>query len=124
MSQIKFIAEGMKWYDKINGNTYHSVRITCCHRGKTIACQFQYGYGDHWKQTALMGMQKAGWILEEDTLINPPSLFGIGGRIEHLEQYKFKRIDYERLNFYPIYWIYTDGLKREVIANGEIAQNK
>lgn len=123
MSQIKFIAEGMKWFDKINGNTYHSVRVIRASDGKAIACQFQYGYGNHYRQTALIAMQKAGWIPKEGSEVIEPLSVGIGGLMEH-KTYKFSYIDYERLNFYPIYWICTEGLKREVIANGEIIQNE
>ena len=54
MSQaIKFTVNAVRWFDKVNGNTYHSVRITRHKDGMTITAPFQYGYGDHYRQTAL-----------------------------------------------------------------------
>lgn len=44
--KIKFVCNAVRWFDKINGNTYHSVRITRIKDGKVIADQFQYGYGN------------------------------------------------------------------------------
>jgi len=98
-SKIKFIGEGMKWFDKVNGNTYHSVRITRIDTGEQIACEFQYGYGDQYRHTALVAMNKAGWIPgeEKDVFL------------------------YERENDYPIHWTCSDGLKREVVANGVVS---
>jgi len=43
---------GKRWFDKINGNTYHSVEIYIDSQyfgGK----DFEYGYDDHYKQTAM-----------------------------------------------------------------------
>lgn len=40
-----------RWFDKINGNTYHSCRVLV--NGLEIGRDnFAYGYGDHYKQTA------------------------------------------------------------------------
>ena len=39
--------EGRKWFDKVNGNTYHSARVYV--DGVLVAtCPFQYGYGDQY----------------------------------------------------------------------------
>jgi len=96
--KIKFVCHAVKWFDKVNGNTYHSVRITNTKTGETIANGFQYGYGDHYRQTALMRMLKADWIpgYNEKTIYS-----------------------YERENNYPIQWIVSHGLKRDCIANGK-----
>ena len=51
--QIKFTCIAKKWFDKVNGNTYHSVRVTRHKDGAVVVGQFQYGYGEHYKQTAL-----------------------------------------------------------------------
>lgn len=53
--------EGRKYFDKVNGNTYHSVRIfengeQIFHHGMT------YGYGDQYLQTAIDGLEKLGKI--------------------------------------------------------------
>jgi hypothetical protein len=98
-NKIKFICNAVKWFDKINGNTYHSVRITRTDDGKTIVGQFQYGYGDHYRQTAIEEMLKAGWIHRK---------------------YRPNPWLFERENNYPIYWSVTEGLKRDCIANGQI----
>jgi hypothetical protein len=104
--KIKFTARAAKWFDRVNGNTYHSVRITNNETGERIYCEFQYGYGEQYKQTALVEMSKCGWI---------PDDYGIdfNARGKSIMQY-------ERENDYPIEWIVTDGLKRDCIANGRI----
>ena len=95
--EIKFICHGQIWRDKVNGNTYHSVRITRTSDGKTLACPFQYGYGDHYRQTALHKLVEKNWI---------------NCSIE--DSYR-----YERNNNYPIYWSLSEGTKKECIRNGE-----
>ena len=97
--QIKFTCIAKKWFDKVNGNTYHSVRV---HRHKdnaVVVGQFQYGYGESYKQTALAAMADAKWL-----------------------PVKYRAIDaqfqYERENNYPIHWILSEGLKRDCVANG------
>ena len=97
---IKFVATAVKWRDRVNGNTYHSVRVTRCADGETLYCPFTYGYGDHYKQTALAAMQAAGWL---------PA--------KYVE--KGAEFMYERENGYPILWQCTDGLKRDCVVNGK-----
>jgi hypothetical protein len=97
--KIRFIVNAVKWFDKVNGNTYHSVRITRCKDGIQIASQYQYGYGDHYRQTAIELMARAGWIDKH---------------------YEKKSWLYERENEYPISWNVTEGKKRDCIANGII----
>lgn len=60
--KIKFIARAARWFDRINGNTYHSVQITCVKDDKTICCPMQCGYGDSYQQTALRAMAKAKFL--------------------------------------------------------------
>ena len=97
--RIKFIGEGVKWFDKVNGNTYHSVVVTRCRDGARIHCPFEYGYGDQYKQTALDAMARAKWL-----------------------PVKYRGRDsvflYERENDYPIAWSVSHGLKRECVAHG------
>jgi hypothetical protein len=47
-----------KWFDKVNGNTYHSVQIFV---NGDLAGQndFEYGYGDQYEQTAKELLEKA-----------------------------------------------------------------
>ena len=98
--QIKFTCTAKKWFDKVNGNTYHSVRVTRHKDGAVIVGQFQYGYGEHYKQTALAAMADAKWL-----------------------PVKYRSIDaqfqYERENNYPILWdLSRFCLKRDCVANG------
>jgi hypothetical protein len=95
--KYKFNAHGQRWFDKINGNTYHSVSIVNNETGEVIRCPFQYGYEDAYRQTALQAMFRHGWIPEK---------------------YKDELYMFERENDYPIYWTVNDGLKRECINNG------
>ncbi len=101
--KIKYIVNAVKWFDRVNGNTYHSVRVTRVRDGKTIvpAVPYQYGYGEHYRQTALELMAQSKWL--------PVKYRG-----------KHDRYAYERENNYPIDWEVRDGLKREMIANGTL----
>lgn len=52
---------GRKWFDKVNGNTYHTTEIQL--NGEFFCkSSFTYGYGDHWKQTALELLQDKGLV--------------------------------------------------------------
>ena len=102
---IKFNAHGARWFDKVNGNTYHSVRVTRCRDGATIVCPFQYGYEDAYRQTALKAMAEAKWL--------PVKYRGKSDTGFPLNYH------YEMDHNYPIDWNVTDVLKRDCIANGE-----
>jgi hypothetical protein len=45
-----------RWFQKSYGNTYHSVRIF---KGNELIAEnlFEYGYGDHYRQTTLKLLQ-------------------------------------------------------------------
>lgn len=100
-----YTANACRWFDKVNGNTYHSVRVTNNETGDVLYCQFQYGYGDHYRQTALVDMAKAGWL---------PKEYGTDFNDKGKSVFM-----YERENNYPINWIVSDGLKRDCVANGK-----
>jgi hypothetical protein len=97
--KIKFVVQVVKWFDKVNGNTYHSCRITRCWDGFVITAPFQYGYGDQYRWTARKLMLDVGWIPK---------------------RYASDTGGYERENKYPILWIERHGLKRECVENGRI----
>lgn len=94
-NKIKFVCNAVKWFDKVNGNTYHSVNVTNVETGEILYGEFQYGYGDHYRQTALELMDKAGWL---------PSKYA-----------DKNRYSFERENEYPIMWNVSSGLKRDCI---------
>lgn len=96
--KIKFVCKAVKWFDRINGNTYHSVRITRREDGSVIAGAFTYGYGDHYQQTALKEMLKNKWLPKK---YNKDNLW-----------------NYQRENNYPILWDVSQGLKRNCVSNG------
>lgn len=97
---IKFTVIAKTWFDKVNGNTYHSVRCVRHSDNAVVVGQFQYGYGEHYKQTGLAMMAKAGWLPD-------------------IEYRDFdKQFSYERENNYPILWTVSGGLKRDCVANG------
>lgn len=98
--KIEYVVNACRWFDRINGNTYHSVRITRTSDGAVIVGQFQYGYGDQYRWTATHEMLKAGWLPKK---------------------YNDKNYSYfERENNYPILWNVSDGLKRDCVKNGVI----
>ena len=98
--KIKFSAHGQRWFDRVNGNTYHSVSITRLKDGETIKCPMTYGYDDHYRQTALEAMVKAKWLPAKYR--SPANTYL-----------------YERENNYPIVWSVSDGTKKAMIDNGE-----
>jgi len=104
--KIKFVCNAVRWFDKVNGNTYHSVNVTRLRDGVIIYCDtpYQYGYGEHYRQTALELMLKNKWI---------PKKYG-----EPTTNMSNQLYLYDRENDYPIMWNVTDGLKREMIRNG------
>lgn len=52
---------GRKWFNKVNGNTYHTVEIQL--NGEFFCkSKMTYGYGDHWRQTALELLQDKGLV--------------------------------------------------------------
>jgi len=104
-TSIKYVCNAIKWRDKINGNTYHSVKITRVKDKKVIYGEFQYGYGDQYKSTALDAMADAKWLPVKYRKENEANGFPY-------------HTYYERENDYPILWNVSHGLKREAIKNG------
>ena len=102
----KFTVIAKKWFDKVNGNTYHSVRCIRHKDNAVVVGQFQYGYGEHYKQTALYAMLDAGWL---------PKRYKLRGVCTSNSSYL-----YERENNYPILWTVSESLKRDCIANGKL----
>lgn len=96
--KIEFVCNTVKWFDKLNGNSYHSVRVTRCKDGQTIVGGFTYGFGDYYRQTAIEQMIKNKWL---------PSKYN-----------KDNYYLYERENNYPILWNVANGLKKDCISNG------
>jgi len=103
--KIKFLAHGQRWFDKVNGNTYHSVKIVRLKDDAVITCPFQYGYDDAYQETALKAMAENKWL--------PPKYR------KRNENGMYAAFNYERENNYPIAWSVSDGLKRDCIANGK-----
>jgi hypothetical protein len=85
-----------RWFERTNGNTYHAVRVTRHADGATIRTPMTYGYGDHYRQTALEAMDRAGWL---------PTEYSGDTR---------KRMSYDRENDYPIIWNVEDTGKRRM----------
>ena len=50
---IKYIAHSKKWRDKLNGNSYFSVRITDLKSNEVLKVPFQYGGEDSFKSSSL-----------------------------------------------------------------------
>jgi cation transport regulator ChaC len=59
---IKFIIVGKKWFDKANGNTYHSARVYDLEKKVIAVAPYEYGYGDQYIYSAFNALKKAGII--------------------------------------------------------------
>ena len=93
--KINYTANVIKWFDKLNGNTYHSISIARHDDGEILKCGFTYGYGEQYKQTALEKMKEKNWI-----------------KMDNIFKYEYE-------NNYPILWVVSHGLKRECVSNGK-----
>ena len=102
--KIEFFVTAILYFDRKNGNTYHSCMIERTSDGATLYCSFTYGYGVY-KQTALDAMVDAGWLPEE-----------YAGRNSNGTP---KYVMYERENGYPISWHVSNGTKKACVALGE-----
>ena len=102
--KILFTVNAVRWFDRVNGNTYHSVRITRIRDNKTIVQGMTYGYGDQYRYTALEAMSMAKWLP-----VKYRGTYSTGSPMS---------VMYERENNYPIIWNVQDGLKRDMIRNG------
>tara|TARA_R100001463_G_scaffold116041_1_gene171303 strand:- start:292 stop:570 length:279 start_codon:yes stop_codon:yes gene_type:complete len=91
---IKYVIHAKKWFDKVNGNTYHSARVLDTEQHLQLAVPFQYGYGDHFLTTTQQEMIKQKWIQKE-----------------------FKGTDYQNIHFV----IEENCKKKDVLAWGNVA---
>lgn len=95
--QIKFIAEVCKWFDKIGGNTYHSVKITDLQGNIITSDKMVYGYGSQYEVTTMELLLDNKWIPDTGDIFS-----------------------YCRNNGYPVKYIVKQGLKREMYNNVEV----
>ena len=52
---------GRRWFDKVNGNTYHSCE--CLVNGKPVAnVEFAYGYDDQYKYSGMRKLAELGYL--------------------------------------------------------------
>ena len=55
-----------RWFDKKNGNTYHSVEVYGDNNEFIGKNPFEYGYDEHYLQTAHEILQKEGYYPKTD----------------------------------------------------------
>lgn len=70
-SKSRVTVRACKWFDRVNGNTYHTVKIIIENGGETETLKTSgvvYGYDDHWMQTACEMLEKAGYKLNAATV--------------------------------------------------------
>lgn len=59
-------ARGLKWWDKVNGNTYFSARMQIpCDVERIVDIPYQYGYGDQWQWEVIATLRKMGFTMPE-----------------------------------------------------------
>lgn len=84
----KFLVIAKKWFDKIKGNTYHSVKITDLETGKVYIVGKTYGYGSFYEYTAINKL--------------------IAERLIDAKYGEYEYYNYEIENNYPIIWEVID----------------
>jgi len=55
----------MEWFDRVNGNSYCAGTVTLNYgtkQQKVLACPFEYGYGDFYKQAAMNRLHEEGLV--------------------------------------------------------------
>ena len=60
-SQPAIQVEGRRWFDRVNGNTYHTVKIWVGGEQVYIS-PISYGYDDHYLQTAKDALHSGGLL--------------------------------------------------------------
>lgn len=55
-----FTIIGRRWFEKTNGNTYHSVEVYDESGKQIVRVPLAYGYGDQYRQTALDALVMLG----------------------------------------------------------------
>jgi hypothetical protein len=99
MKNIRIV--GKRWFDKVNGNTYHSVR---CYVDGVLVCAvpWQYGYGDQYAWT--------GWLELVKQLKLEVKQYENGSTEPSWQWCRDRGIDCEHEHH--------DGLKRDMVAWG------
>lgn len=57
---MKYKVQVCKWFDSVNGNTYHNV-VIICPDGRFLTSGFKYGYGTAYKETAIKTLKENGF---------------------------------------------------------------
>jgi hypothetical protein len=52
---------GKRWFERVNGNTYHSV-IALVNGEEVVNVGFEYGYGSQYEWTAATELDKKGFL--------------------------------------------------------------
>lgn len=64
---VRYIIQGRRWFDKVNGNTYHSVSIVDTKTNDIVYDSgMVYGYDDAYRQTAINYLIKTGRMNDDD----------------------------------------------------------
>jgi len=75
-TQVKAITiHGKEWFDRINGNSYHSVRVYV--DGIAHALEFDYGYGSMYEQRAGELLKELGVLPSATCLYSQCAKLGI-----------------------------------------------
>ena len=78
-SKSRIDVHARKWFDRVNGNTYHTVKIYIEGNGESDTLKTDgivYGYDDHYEQTACEMLNKAGYKLNASTVKKVNNLVG------------------------------------------------
>ena len=78
----KVIVEGKRWFQKLYGNTYHTVKVSV--DNEVFYSDITYGYGNHFEQTAIEVLKNNGFDCPEY------------GKFQRLEGFESHVIDVKR----------------------------
>lgn len=60
------VIRGRRWFQKLYGNTYHTVTVVV--NGRALKSSIQYGYGNQYLVTATDLLRENGYDIPENTM--------------------------------------------------------
>lgn len=84
------VIRGRRWFQKLYGNTYHTVTVVV--NGRALKSSIQYGYGNQYLVTAVDLLRENGYDIQENNIEALRSLKELCKMIMKLLTFQEKKI--------------------------------